>query len=193
MYAGVWRRYCAALIDSLFFSVIFFIFWFLLLLPESGIIDYEASIYAALYEGKGILHLLTVYVIIPQLFVCLYHALFESSSMQGTLGKSLLGIKVTDLHGRKISFGRASVRYFVKTFISSILCIGYIMAFFTGKKQALHDYAAGTVIIEGSYKKPNVRKNLEEQLLKELDKGVIHTYDDFLKRKAELMKEIGSA
>ncbi len=43
---------------------------------------------------------------------CLYYVLFESSSMQATLGKTALDIKVTDLHGERIGFGRALGRMF---------------------------------------------------------------------------------
>src|SRR5262245_18205594 len=44
-----------------------------------------------------------------------YFALLESSSWQATLGKLTLGIKVTDTHGNRISFGRATGRYFLKS------------------------------------------------------------------------------
>ena len=44
----------------------------------------------------------------------LYFALFESRGWQATPGKRLLGLRVTDLAGNRISFGRASRRYFSK-------------------------------------------------------------------------------
>ncbi len=77
----------------------------------------------------------------------LYFALMESSVKQGTLGKMALGIIVTDANGNRISFGRATGRYFGKIISGAILCIGYIMAGFTEKKQALHDMIAGCLVV----------------------------------------------
>jgi uncharacterized RDD family membrane protein YckC len=77
----------------------------------------------------------------------LYYALLESSTWQGTLGKRALGLEVTDLEGRRISFGRATGRFFAKIISALILWIGFIMAGFTEKKQALHDMIAGTLVI----------------------------------------------
>jgi uncharacterized RDD family membrane protein YckC len=72
----------------------------------------------------------------------------ESSSYQGTLGKMALGLTVTDLEGRQISFGRATGRYFSKIITGFIpLGIGYAMAGFTEKKQALHDIIAGCLVL----------------------------------------------
>jgi uncharacterized RDD family membrane protein YckC len=77
----------------------------------------------------------------------LYYAFMESSSWQATLGKKALGLEVTDLEGRRVSFGRASGRFFGKILSTCILGIGYIMAGFTEKKQALHDMLAGCLVI----------------------------------------------
>ena len=59
-----------------------------------------------------------------------------------------LGIIVTDLNGNPISFGKANGRYWGKIISTLILLIGYIMAAFTEKKQALHDMMAGTLVIK---------------------------------------------
>jgi uncharacterized RDD family membrane protein YckC len=77
----------------------------------------------------------------------LYYSLLESSAWQATLGKKALGLEVTDLDGNRISFGRATGRFFAKFISWMILFIGYIMAGFTEKKQALHDILAGTLVI----------------------------------------------
>jgi len=77
----------------------------------------------------------------------LYFALMESSGRQGTLGKHLLGIRVTGLDGGRISFGRATGRYFGKILSGMILMVGYLMAGFTDRKQALHDMLAGTLVV----------------------------------------------
>ena len=76
-----------------------------------------------------------------------YYAGFESSSLQGTPGKRILGIKVTDLYGERITFGIATGRYMAEAISGIILCIGYLMAAFTARKQALHDLIAGTLVV----------------------------------------------
>lgn len=76
----------------------------------------------------------------------LYFALQESSEYQCTLGKRILKIYVTDLEGRRISFGQATGRHFGKIVSTIILGIGYMMAGFTEKKQGLHDMMAGTLV-----------------------------------------------
>jgi uncharacterized RDD family membrane protein YckC len=78
----------------------------------------------------------------------IYYAWMESSSHQGTLGKMALGLIVTDLEGRRITFARASGRYFAKIITGLIpLGIGYMMAGFTEKKQALHDMIASCLVL----------------------------------------------
>jgi uncharacterized RDD family membrane protein YckC len=78
----------------------------------------------------------------------LYFALQESSSAQATLGKRVLSLRVTDEQGRRIGFGRASGRFFAKIISGLTLLIGYMMAGFTDRKQALHDMIAGTLVVK---------------------------------------------
>jgi uncharacterized RDD family membrane protein YckC len=78
----------------------------------------------------------------------LYYALLESSEWQGTAGKKALGLMVTDLSGRRVSFARASGRHFGKLVTSLIpLGIGYALAGFTEKRQALHDMLASCLVL----------------------------------------------
>ncbi|MDX6593454.1 MAG: hypothetical protein QOJ13_2650 [Gaiellales bacterium] len=67
--------------------------------------------------------------------------------MSATLGRRALGIKVTDVEGNRITFARATGRYFAKILSALTLLIGYIMAAFTARKQALHDLIAGTLVV----------------------------------------------
>ena len=76
----------------------------------------------------------------------LYEALMTSSSYQATLGKMIFGMKVTDLYGNRISFARATGRYFAKLLSGMILGIGFLMVAFTERKQGLHDMLAGTLV-----------------------------------------------
>ena len=77
----------------------------------------------------------------------LYFALTESSEMQATPGKRCCKIIVTDLHGNRVSFGRASGRYFAKIVSVLTLGIGFLMAGLTQRKQALHDLIADCLVL----------------------------------------------
>jgi uncharacterized RDD family membrane protein YckC len=78
----------------------------------------------------------------------LYNALLESSEWQGSAGKKALGLIVTDMEGRRVTFARASGRHFGKIVTSFIpLGIGYTLAGFTQKRQALHDMLASCLVL----------------------------------------------
>ena len=184
MYAGVWRRFFAAVIDGFLYSVLYLL-WLIILFPQKGLDLYE-SFLGMLHEGH-LLWFMFQYILFPIAALWLYNTLFECSSMQGTLGKALLGIKVTNARGDRLSFLRASARCFCKLVISPLSVVGFFMAFLTKKKQALHDILAGTLVVEGAYTKVDKNKDIEVQLLKVLDEGRINTYDELLQRKKELM------
>lgn len=78
----------------------------------------------------------------------LYFALMESSAHQATLGKMVCGLIVTDAYGRRITFGRATGRYYSKIISALILYVGFMMAGWTERKQALHDMIASTQVIK---------------------------------------------
>jgi len=91
---------------------------------------------------------LAFFVMIPISFIIVwcYFSGLESSPLKSTFGKYAVGIYVTDIKGNRISFGRATGRYFAKIISGSVL-IGYLMAGFTEKKQALHDFIAECLVL----------------------------------------------
>ena len=92
-----------------------------------------------------------IFVLLPITIVVtwLYFASMESSERQGTLGKMALGLFVTDMHGKTNQF-RARHRALFREIITGLIpfFIGYIMAGFTEKKQALHDMIAGCLVLK---------------------------------------------
>src|ERR1700754_3992081 len=74
----------------------------------------------------------------------------ESSPLQGTPGKLVLGLQVTELKGRRISFGRALGRHCAKALSSIPLAFGFFLAGVTTRKQALHDLIAGTLVLKAT-------------------------------------------
>lgn len=149
-YGGFWIRFVAFIVDSIIVRVV--AIPFVLALTALGI----------LHHGLGVVHmenptpeqvatLLAAGLGTAIVFVVvhwLYEALLTSSEWQATLGKKMLNLRVTDEAGNRISFSRASGRYFAK-FLSSFLFIGFIMAAFTDRKRALHDILAGTLVRKG--------------------------------------------
>ena len=136
-YAGFWRRFLAVIIDGLILDVVLGIGFGIEFLSKGASRNPNTfSVVEIIFNNIGAL-------IIPWL----YFALMESSSKQATLGKMSLGIIVTDLTGNRISFGKANARYWGKIVSVIILGIGYIMAGFTQKKQALHDIMAKALVV----------------------------------------------
>lgn len=85
--------------------------------------------------------------LLPFIVGIVYFGYMESSVSQATYGKQIMGIKVTDVHGKRVSMSRAGLRYIGKYISSFIFFIGYLFVLFTEKKQALHDLIAGTVVV----------------------------------------------
>lgn len=133
-YAGFWKRFAAFIIDGLILMVCGFII--------GGFIDLVHEFTTGASSSAGALGNLGGIIL-----GWLYFAIMESSSTQGTLGKMALGIKVTDLSGNAISFGKATGRYFGKIISAFILFIGYLMVAFTSRKQGLHDMMAGCLVV----------------------------------------------
>ena len=136
VYSGFWRRVAASLIDSVILGVVGAILGIVLgvAMVSGGTDDTEVV------ELTG--------NVVGIFLGWLYYALMESSSKQATIGKMVMGIKVTDLEGNQISFARASGRHFGKIISSLILAIGYLMMLWTEKKQTLHDKMAGCLVVK---------------------------------------------
>ena len=109
-----------------------------------------APLVVPLFEYDGLVGQLTGFVIVfLSMGVFLYEPLLTSSRWQATLGKRALGIIVTDENGGRISFTRATGRWFAKSLSGLVLpFIVYLLQPFTPKKQALHDMLAGTLVVK---------------------------------------------
>lgn len=78
----------------------------------------------------------------------IYWGLMESSKYRATLGKMVMGLYVGDMDGKPLSVGAAFIRAGGKAFSTIILGIGFVVAFFTQNKQALHDLIAKTMVYD---------------------------------------------
>jgi uncharacterized RDD family membrane protein YckC len=139
-YAGFWLRAIAFAIDTFILSFVFAIIASayptqLMIFPDpnkASILDFPRVTPAGF--------------ILMFVIVWGFYSFFEASAWQATPGKRILKIYVTDLNGQRISFGRALLRNLARQ-ISGIAMIGYIIAGFTQKKQALHDILAGCLVL----------------------------------------------
>ena len=90
-----------------------------------------------------------IYIILTYIpFQILYHTLFECSARQGTPGKQIMKIYVTDMDGNRLTFIRSLGRYLCKIVSAGVAMIGFVMIFFTRYNQGLHDMLAATLVLE---------------------------------------------
>jgi uncharacterized RDD family membrane protein YckC len=103
---------------------------------------------AAVGMAGAIMAMAGTYWILATCVQVLYFTFMESSKLQATVGKMALGLIVTDMNGNKLDFGKAFIRNLCRIISNLTLLIGYIIAGFTEKRQALHDIIAGTLVIK---------------------------------------------
>lgn len=137
VYAGFWKRYAAYFIDYILLTVV--------TLPLSMIIN----VMGVSSGNEGVQVALTLVVMLLSMVISIgYYAGFHASRGGATLGKMAVGIKVVRGNGERISFLRAFCRYLATIVSSLILMIGFIMAAFTERKQALHDMMCDTLVVD---------------------------------------------
>lgn len=148
-YGGFWVRLVAFIIDAFIVGAASAPFFFMLMskglfaaLRNQGEEPDPATILAIVGGAVG-------YQVATLVINWLYEAYMLSSEHQATFGKMAMGLKVTGTNGQRISFARATGRHFAKILSGLVMCIGYIMAAFTERKQALHDMLANTVVQKG--------------------------------------------
>lgn len=124
VYAGFWIRVAAAIIDYLFLWLLQWVVGLFLIETGAGMGFYALTI------------LINVF----------YYTGMESSSRQATIGKLAVGIKVGDANGEQITFAHGLGRYLAKIISALTLLIGYMMAGWDPKCQALHDKIANTYV-----------------------------------------------
>jgi uncharacterized RDD family membrane protein YckC len=163
-YAGFWLRFVASIIDGLVLAIPFGIVMVMMFVSIMPTLMHTAQ--SNPQDSSAVFGLLMA--LAPRIFFAiliiiiagwLYWGLMESSAWQATLGKKALGLYVTDLQGNRVTFGRASGRYFSGRGVGSIpiggifglyYMIDCIVAGFTERKQALHDMIAGCLVLRNN-------------------------------------------
>ncbi|MFD3260895.1 RDD family protein [Paenibacillus lentus] len=146
MYARFWKRAVAALLDLLVVASIHQVIgilssfaWYWYLQDPYNYYEYLDELIVLINVTRGILLLVVFWH---------YFTIMESSRFQATFGKMAMGLRVVNQEGKRITFHRATARFWSKSFSAFTVLIGWFMAGFTKKKQALHDIVAGTCLIE---------------------------------------------
>lgn len=141
-YAGFWLRFLAGAVDVAMeaFAALLVTLVLDFVLQRFGrtfgIDRWDAKVFAGF-----------AYISILAVGSWLYSAFMESSSWRATVGKRLLGLQVMDIEGKRISFGQATVRHFMKFLSLFCLMIGFLMAGWTKRRQALHDIPTDCLVI----------------------------------------------
>lgn len=133
-FAGFDQRWMASALDWFMVSLVVIFFGVIALLFTSD-------------KSTQFIIVLSVLGIIP-IVNFIYHVVMEASSKQGTYGKQVLKIKVTDMQGERIAFVRSLSRNVAKILSFLTLFIGYLYSFFNSKQQCLHDVVAGTLVVK---------------------------------------------
>lgn len=130
-YSSLWRRFCAAFLDNVVLGLV----WVpVIVLAVPDVPNPQPADLPGWFTP---------------LFLAswwLYYALQESSRHQATIGKRAFGLLVAGADGSKLSFAVATGRCFAKVLSNMTFGLGYLMAVFTKRQQALHDLLAGTVV-----------------------------------------------
>ena len=154
------RRFLALGIDLVLYTIVFYLM--------IGIIDYvDQELRKARNTPYSQVSGFTVFAIAFAI-LWLYHAIMESSRFQATLGKIVMGIKVSSSKGNLVTFLQATIRVVVKfgfpallivfaalihlpflTAIVALLMLWLIrLAGANPQKQGFHDVAAGTIVLD---------------------------------------------
>jgi uncharacterized RDD family membrane protein YckC len=127
-YSGFWRRFLAFILDFIFLGLVcaILVIPFFFLAPLTVIVSF------------------------------FYYPIFNASTLKGTPGKYIMGLTVTKLDGSRLDFKTAIIRHLMCFVSSSFFFIGYMLFFFTEKKQTLHDYVSDTIVLREELESLNV-------------------------------------
>lgn len=151
--AGFVRRFAAYVIDAILISIAMYSLIFLMLIVfgfgVAGIATmFEASATGSTPSGGLLAIFIIGFYVLPFVMQGAYHIIFTGSAWQATPGKRVLGIKVVDLDGERITTGRSVGRWFAAALSYITFYIGFLMAAFTDRKMALHDMVASTRVVD---------------------------------------------
>lgn len=145
LHAGFWLRVAAWIIDQLILGPIITLVVGLVVALAVWPAAFPSAGFAYRYRLEALLWVWPVAFALSWP----YYGVCESSRWQATPGKLMLGLRVTDGCGRRVGFARASGRWLGMLVSGAIAGVGYALAGWTRRKQALHDLMAGCCVVRG--------------------------------------------
>jgi len=145
-YGGFWRRGLAFLIDITIlyvFSTALFAAW--ITITHAPVESHEFFILSST-TPEIFIQVLLPYYGISVLLNMTYFTYFHGTIGQ-TPGKKLLGLKVIDISGGKMTLGISFLRWVGYIISKLFLFLGFIWIAFDRRKQGWHDKIAGTCVI----------------------------------------------
>ncbi len=134
-YPNPWLRFFANAIDGFIFYVSFSIGIGLVLYAYlSAFVDTDMNEWILI----NALPVSGIILILFLVYAAFYFPYLESS-MGSTAGKKLLGLRVQNIDGSNISFGKSIVRFIAKNVMFLFLGMPFLSVFFTKKKQTPYD------------------------------------------------------
>lgn len=151
--AGFLRRFAAFIVDSFILGIAMYAIIFLMLIVlgfgVGGLATmFQSSAGGGLPEGPLLWVFVIGFYVLPFVMQGAYHIAFTGSAWQATPGKRLVGIKVVDEDGQRITLARSTGRWFAAALSYLTFYIGFLMAAFTDRKRALHDMVASTRVVD---------------------------------------------
>jgi uncharacterized RDD family membrane protein YckC len=147
-YAGFWRRFWAGTIDVALEAAAALLITYAIdkVLDRVGpMLGYERWM-SKMASGFS-------YILVLSIIAWLYCAFSESSPRQATIGKRILGLRVVNADGSRVSFGEATVRHFMKFLSLFTAGVGFMMAGWTKRRQALHDIPCDCFVVRAPQEK----------------------------------------
>jgi uncharacterized RDD family membrane protein YckC len=147
-YAGFWRRTWAGTIDVALEATAALVITYAIdkVLDRVGpMLGYERWM-SQMAAGFA-------YILVLSIIAWLYCAFSESSPRQATIGKRIMGLQVMTADGGRVSFGQATVRHFMKFLSLFTAGVGFMMAGWTKRRQALHDIPCDCIVVRAPQEK----------------------------------------
>ena len=139
IYATVGRRFAAVLLDGIVLVLV-------IILPVVVLMSVMIALSAKNNNGTMPAWFMAPMLILEYGLPAAYE-IFFIGKYGATPGKMLLKVKVVGPDGQKISYGRATGRYFAKMLSYLTLYIGFLMAFWDDEKRTLHDRICQTRVV----------------------------------------------
>lgn len=137
-HAGFWLRVLAGLVDSMILAIGLAVVALVVGSTMGVVYADQASPEVPFYETLGLIGLVGTWS---------YFVLMESSARKATLGKLVLGLRVINAHGDRLSISQAVARFLGKVLGVLTLGSGFALSGLTRDKQGLHDLLAGTFVV----------------------------------------------